>query len=204
MKLWRAGGLALIVMIIAMPSVSYAKDSKAPKGPKNFEDAIDQARQGLKDRDPAQTLGSLRQAVAAAWKHLPFTAIEVHLVAAPPTGFGEYIPRVDNVYRPSEPLILYMEPVGFGVKRDLENKAYTYRITADFNLVDAWGHVVSGRRKFGRFEGETKHFPSRLPLTFTYSLSGLPPGEYRLETVLRDAIRKKSHTVVTPIRIEGP
>ena len=46
--------------------------------------------------------------------------------------------------------------------------------------------------------------PSRLPLTFTYSHSGLPPGEYRLETVLRDMIKKKSHAVVTPIRIEGP
>jgi hypothetical protein len=93
---------------------------------------------------------------------MPFTAIEVHLVAAPPTGFGEYIPRVDNVYRPAEPLILYMEPVGFGVKYDKDQGSYTYHISADFNLVDAWGHVVSGRRQFGRFEGESRHFPSRL------------------------------------------
>lgn len=206
MKLGGAAGLLLLAMFLAAPAHAAAKKSSPPppQGPKDFEAAVDQARQGIKDKDPARTLGGLREAVAAAWKRLPFTAIEVHLVAAPPTGFGEYIPRVDNVYRPSEPLILYMEPVGFGVKRDKGKGAYIYNLTADFNLVDAWGHVVSGRRQFGRFEGESRHFPSRLPLTFTYSLSGLPPGEYRLETVLRDAIKKKSYTVVTPIRIEGP
>lgn len=194
----------LLALLAAAPAMAASKKDPAPKGPQDFEQALDEARLGLQKKDPAQTLGGLRQAVAAAWKRMPFTAIEVHLVAAPPTGFGEYIPRVDNVYRPAEPLILYMEPVGFGVKYDKDQGAYSYHISADFNLVDAWGHVVSGRRQFGRFEGATRHFPSRLPLTFTYSLSGLPPGEYRLETVLRDMIKKKSHAVVTPIRIEGP
>ncbi|KMY68715.1 hypothetical protein AAU61_03625 [Desulfocarbo indianensis] len=195
-----ASALALSAPAGAAPSPGQA----APAGPRDFEEAVNQARLGLKDKDPARTLNGLRRAVAAAWKRLPFTAIEVHLVAAPPTGFGEYLPRVDNVYRPSEPLILYLEPVGFGVNHDKEKDAYSYLMSADFNLVDSWGHVVSGRRQFGRFEGESRHFPSRLPLSFTYSLSGLPPGEYRLETVLRDMLGKKSHTIVTPIRIEGP
>jgi hypothetical protein len=204
MKLRTTVCTLLMLLMLTVSSLAVAKKDQVPKGPRDFEKALDQARLGLNKKDPAQTLGGLRQAVAAAWKQMPFTAIEVHLVAAPPTGFGEYIPRVDNVYRPAEPLILYMEPVGFGVKYDKDKAAYTYHISADFNLVDAWGHVVSGRRQFGRFEGESRHFPSRLPLTFTYSLSGLPPGEYRLETVLRDVLSKKSHAVVTPIRIEGP
>ncbi len=204
MRLQAKIGIAFIMLSLTVPAMAASQESAPPKGPRDFEQAVVKARQGMNDKDPARTLGGLREAVAAAWKRLPFTAIEVHLVAAPPTGFGEYIPRVDNVYRPSEPLILYMEPVGFGVRFDQDKTAYTYHISADFNLVDAWGHVVSGRRQFGRFEGESRHFPSRLPLTFTYSLSGLPPGEYRLETVLRDMIKKKSHAVVTPIRIEGP
>ncbi len=199
MRFLRPAAALLGVLALAVPALAAA-----PAVPREFEQAVEQARRGIKARDPAQTLGSLRQAVAAAWRRLPFTAIEVHLVAAPPTGFGEFIPRVDNVYRPGEPLILYLEPVGFTVRRNREKNTYSYRLSADFNLVDAWGHVVSGRRQFGRFEGESRHFPSRLPLTFTYSLSGLPPGEYRLETVLRDMLGKRSHTIITPIRIEGP
>jgi hypothetical protein len=165
---------------------------------------VAQARKALEKREAAGVLDALGRATAAAWRRLPFTAVEVHLVAAPPEGFGEYLPRVDNVYRPSEPLILYLEPVGFAVTRDADEGVYRHKLAADFNLVDAWGHVVSGRRRFGRFQGETRHFPDRLPLTFTYSLSGLPPGEYRLETILRDLLGNKTHTVVTPIRIESP
>lgn len=194
MKFRHLSAALLALLLLAGPAL--AADS--------FDQAVDQARQGLKARDPEMTLGSLRQAIAQAWKKLPFTAIEVHLVAAPPTGFGQFLPRVDNVYRPSEPLILYMEPVGFKVRYNDEKQTYYFQLSADFNLVDAWGRVVSGRRDFGRFGGDSRHFPDRFPLTFTYSLSGLPPGDYRVETVLRDMLGKGSHSVTTPIRIEGP
>jgi hypothetical protein len=193
--------LALCLILTLTLAATTAAGPKP--GLTDFDQAVNQARQALLRRDPAATLGALRRAVAAAWRKLPFTAIEVHLVAAPPTGFGEYIPRVDNVYRPGEPLILYLEPVGYTVRYDPEQQVYRYSLAADFNLVDAWGRVVSGRRNFGRFQGQSRHFPDRLPLTFTYSLAGLPPGEYRVETVLRDLLGHKSHTVVTPILIEG-
>lgn len=193
--LWAS--LALALMALAGPAPAGGFDQALDK-------ALDKAKQGLARKDPVATLGGLREAIAQAWKQLPFTAIEVHLVAAPPTGFGQFLPRVDNVYRPSEPLILYMEPVGFTVKYNAEKQTWYFQLAADFNLVDAWGRVVSGRRDFGRFGGETRHFPDRFPLTFTYSLSGLPPGDYKVETVLRDLLGKKRHTVTTPIRIEGP
>ena len=139
----------------------------------------------------------------AAWKRLSFTVVNVNLVAAPPEGYGRFIPRVDNVYRPGEPLIIYLEPVGFKVTRAEESREYQYRLTADFNLVDAWGLVVGGRRGFGRFHGVSRVFPNRLPLTFTYSLAGLPPGRYRVETILHDELGKKTHAVTTIIRLTG-
>ena len=193
MKKWL---LICLVLLLGLAAPAAGAD--------DFDQALGAARQGLKQRDAAATLGGLRQAMAAAWGRLPFTAINVNLLAAPLTSFGQYIPRVDNVYRPGEPLILYLEPVGFALRHDAEKGTWYFSISADFNLIDAWGHVVSGRRDFGRFEGETRHFPDRFPLSFTYSLSGLPPGEFRLETTLRDQLKKQSHTVVTPIKIQGP
>lgn len=168
----------------------------------DYQQALRQAQQGLKARDPAATLGGLRRAIAAAWDRLPFTAIEVHLVSSPPQGFGQFQPRPDNVFRPGEAMILYLEPVGFRVKHDAEN-GYSYELRSDFNLVDAWGRVVSGRRDFGRFSGSSRHFPQQIMLTFTYNLGGLPPGEYRLETVIRDVLGQQAHTVVTPVRIQN-
>ncbi len=175
-----------------------------PAGADEFEKALQAARSGLAAKDPAATLGGLKRAVAEAWKRLPFTVLNVHLLAAPPADYGRFIPRVDNVYRASEPLILYMEPVGFTVKRDEKQGVYAFNLTADFNMVDAWGRVVAGRRGFGRFEEKTRRFPDHFFLTFTYSISGLPPGEYRVETVLHDKLSNRSHIVATPIRIESP
>jgi hypothetical protein len=135
---------------------------------------------------------------------LPFSVLEVRLVAAPPTAYGQYIERVDNVYRPSEPLILYLEPVGFKVRHDPKAGTFSHNLSADFNLVDAWGRVVAGRRDFGRFAEQSKHFPDHYHLVFTYSLNGLSPGEYRVETTIRDVTGQQASTVVTPIKVEGP
>ncbi len=170
---------------------------------REFEQSLDRARMGLKNNDPAKTLQALKDATAAAWASFPFTALNVHLTAAAPTGYGRYVKRVDNVYQPGEPLIIYMEPVGFKVVHDKEKGLYRYRLSADFNLVDAWGRVVGGRRSFGRFGEETHQFPDRFPLTFTISLAGLPPGRYKVETILRDVIAQKSYTVITPVKIQG-
>ncbi|KIX15703.1 hypothetical protein [Dethiosulfatarculus sandiegensis] len=194
--------ICLVFFLLCSFSVfGYARNLSPVDG---FEKYIEEAKKHLLAKEPAATLAALRKATAEAWRRFPFTAVNVHLVAAQPAGYGRFIPRVDNVFRPGEPLILYLEPVGFVVKEDKNTGKYRYRLVADFNMVDAWGRVVSGRRTVGRFEGETAQFPDRYPLTFTYSLSGLPPGEYKVETIIRDLLGKKSHTVVTPIRVEGP
>lgn len=195
----------LLAAWVALGAGQAQAAAPAPSGPPaSFDQALEAAKAALAKKDASATLAALRQATALAWRELPFTALNVHLAAAPPSGYGQFIQRVDNVYRPSEPMILYLEPVGFRVNHDHRQGIYTYSLTADFNLVDAWGRVVGGRREFGKFGGESRHFPDRFPLTFTYSLSGLPPGDYRVETTLRDLIGKQAHTVVTPFRIEGP
>jgi hypothetical protein len=191
----------LACLVCGFATFGFAGDSSSVEG---FDKYVGQAKKHLMAREPAATLAALRKATAEAWRRFPFTAVNIHLVAAQPAGYGRFIPRVDNVFRPGEPLILYLEPVGFKVREDKNTGKYQYRLVADFNMVDAWGRVVSGRRTVGRFEGNTTQFPDRYPLTFTYSLSGLPPGEYKVETILRDLLGKKSHTVVTPIRVEGP
>ena len=169
-----------------------------------FERALAEARRGLAARDAALTLGALRRAMAIAWAQLPFTAIDVRLAQDLPTGYGLFRVRRSNVFRPSEPLFLYMEPVGFTVRRDPRTGFYFYHLVADFNLVDSSGRVVGGRREVAHFKGTSRYFPDRLPVSFTYSLKGLPPGSYTVETVLRDLLSGRSHTVVTKIRVVKP
>lgn len=185
-----------ICLLLAAPGAALAN--------LDFDRAMNQAKKAIAAKDAAAAMRALGKASQAAFDALPFTAINASLVAAPPDGYGRYIPRVDNVYRPGEPLVIYMEPVGYKVVRKSGDGAYEYNIVADFNLVDAWGTVVGGRRGFGRFKGESHRFPDRLPLTFTYSLAGLPPGRYRVETILHDKLGKASYTVSQEVVVTLP
>ncbi|MBA4359057.1 MAG: hypothetical protein C0405_15180, partial [Desulfovibrio sp.] len=131
---------AALLGLALLPAPAWANPAD------DYDKGVAKAREGMKARDPQATLLGLRQALAAAWAKLPFTVLEVHLTAAMPSGFGQYITRVDNIYRPNEPLILYMEPVGYKVAFDPANSTYAYKLATDFNLIDSWGRVVSGRR----------------------------------------------------------
>jgi hypothetical protein len=195
----RAWPAALALVLCCLPSLAAG-----PAQADDLDQALKEVRRASEAREAAPTVKALRQLTALAWERLPFSVLEMRLLAAPPAGHGQYLPRVDNVFRQSEPMILYMEPVGFKVRHDPKEGTYTYDLTADFNLVDAWGRVVGGRRDFGRFGGQSYQFPDRFPLSFTYSLSGLPPGDYRVETTLRDLLGKQAQTVVTPFKIVGP
>lgn len=191
--------LAIIATLLAALALTICVPALAGE----YDKALKRATEGLARQDPAATLGALRAAIAAAWPRLPFTTLEARLVASPPSGFGRYAPRPNNTFAPNEPMFLYMEPVGFQVRYDAGTQTYFYSLSADFNLVDAWGRVISGRRNFSRFSGTSRHFPDQIMLSFTYNLGGLPPGNYRLETVLRDMVGKKNHTVVTQVVVKS-
>ncbi|MCB2188125.1 MAG: hypothetical protein KQJ78_17035 [Deltaproteobacteria bacterium] len=196
----RAACLALAALWLALagnPCPARAADD-------GFDKALAGAKRGYGQHRPGLTLESLRLAMELAWPRFPFQALNVHLTTELPAGFGVFTPRPDNHFQPGDPLFLYLEPVGFEVKKDEAHGLYLYDLAADFNLVDGRGNVVGGRRDFARFQGKSRYFPQRLPLNFTYSLKGLPPGDYTVETIIRDRLAHRSFTIKTPVVVERP
>lgn len=196
----KAFWLGLALCLAASGAAAAEPD---PELTRRFEAGVAQARQGMAAGEAAKTLGGLREALAAAWRAIPFSVLDARLIVAQPQGYAQPVAREGNVFAPGDPMIVYLEPVGFSVRRDPETGAYLYDLAADFNLVGPAGKVVGGRRDFARFQGDGRHFPDHLPITITYSLAGLPPGEYKVETVLKDRLGGGSATVVTPILING-
>ncbi len=142
----------LLCLCLLLPAV--------PAGADELDAPLEEIRAGLRQKDPAAAVGALARLGEAVFRRLPFAAINVNLLAAPPEGFGNYLPRVDNLYRPGEPMILYVEPVGFKVAPGKEPGTFTYRLTADLTWWNAWGMVVGGRRGFGLFTAESGPFPT--------------------------------------------
>jgi hypothetical protein len=166
-----------------------------------FADGLEQAAQNY-ERDPRQSLQALRQAIAALWSRLPLGVEQWRFLQDVPTPGGSYQVREDKPFAAEEPVILYLEPIGFTVRE--EEGLYNYHLAIDFNMVDAWGHVVGGRRQFSALQGPALTFPDHLSLVISYSLLGLTPGEYRIETTLRDMLKQRAYTLTTPLRLAAP
>jgi hypothetical protein len=190
-KLRRPMAGLLLLLALAIPADAAA-----------FAVSLEQAAQNY-EQNPQQSLQALRQAIAALWPRLPLGVGQWRFLQDVPTPEGSYQVREDKPFAAGEPVILYLEPIGFTVRE--EDGLYNYHLVIDFNMVDAWGHVVGGRRQFSALQGPALTFPDHLYVVISYSLLGLTPGEYRIETTLRDMLKQqRAYTLTTPLRLAAP
>lgn len=187
-----AGLLFLVSLALAAPAGAAA----------SFAASLEQAAQNY-EQNPQQSLQALRQAIAVLWTRLPLGVGQWRFLQEIPSQEGGHQVRADKPFAAGEPVILYLEPIGFTVRE--EDGLFNYHLAIDFNMVDAWGHVVGGRRQFSALRGPALTFPGHLPVVISYSLLGLTPGEYRIETTLRDMLQQKNaYTLTTPLRVAAP
>ena len=143
---------------------------------------------------------ALKRAELTLWNSMPRMALRrTVLVTEEPPFFGAYTPRENNRYHPGEPILLYVEPVGYTIVKT--DDVYSYSLTADVSLLEESGNVLGGQKDFGRWQ-----FASRRPVTefmmyFTFDFSGLDGGDYLVETVIRDQNSEKTVTFSTPVVI---
>jgi hypothetical protein len=152
----------------------------------------------------AQTVADIDKAdaaVVAAWEKTPLTIRKVLFVAAPPEGFGMYQPRPNNVFKKGEPLIAYIEPVGFGWK-ELDEGRYTLGFRVSYKIYLADGKVGIAKDDFVTIQKQSYDRNREFNLVLTSNLDA-PPGDYVLEYTLHDVTGDKSTTFKLPFKIAG-
>jgi hypothetical protein len=186
--------LAGVFIFIAAPA--GAEDSSRQE----LNDILARSQQYYRQRQPAQALELLEQAFQLIWSSTPLDIRQAHLLASPPLAAGQYQLRRDARLSPQEPLVLYLQPQGFAVRR--REGMFLYRLTTDFKLSDAWGRVVHEQKDFSSFSGAEFSFPSRLPIVVIYNVSGLSRGNYQLEITLRDLYGKQKAVWATSFSVQ--
>ncbi len=150
--------------------------------------------------DRGEFLGALEELAGAEfviWKSMPSMALrQAVLVTGEPAFFGSYQPRDDNRYRAGEPVLLYVEPVGYTITEG--SGGYRFALTADFTLVDGAGQILGGQREFGRWEVSARRPVTDFMMYFTFDFSGLKAGTYNIETTVRDLNSEKTLEFITP------
>ena len=116
------------------------------------------------------------------------------------TGFGQFVERKSNVFKPGEKLIAYLEPVGYGWKEAGDGK-YQFGFDVDFLIKQPDGKILAGQENFAKLAETSQRRNREFMVTLTMNVSGAPPGDYVLGYKLRDIAAGKSTVIDLPFKI---
>ena len=170
-----------------------------PAAAGDIADAASKAESLVDAGKYAEAMASLNDARAMVWNAAPLTINKAVLVASDPQGFGIYDIRDNNLYKSGEPIVIYTEPSGFGYGRDGE--LYTINMALDFNIKSSTGESLASQENFAKWELRSRVPNKEFMGKLTYTFSGIDPGDYVVETVIRDQNSDKTITFPTPFKI---
>ena len=76
-------------------------------------------------------------------------------------------------------------------------------MTADYRLLTKSGQVLAEQENFATFSGSGRSKQRELSAALTFQFSGLPAGDYQLETSFTDEIGGKTNAFTLPFSVSG-
>jgi hypothetical protein len=154
-----------------------------------------------KSGDHAASIDALEQALAKVRVEAPLGAKPFLLVTQPAKYFGDYTPRPNAAFRGGEAQHFYLELKNLVNPRSAAG-AYEPAFDVDLQILTAADQVVASQERFAAFRLPTKSPVQDIFLNLDVKLGGVPPGEYKVRFVVRDANSKKTLTVTQPITMK--
>ncbi|WP_426033984.1 hypothetical protein [Cypionkella sp. TWP1-2-1b2] len=178
-------GTALALPAGAGPVVDKAAEIEALMAADNASGAIDAANALL----------------ATVWDSSKEIGIhQTVLVTQPAAGYGIYNPRPDEKFKLDEPILIYAEPFGFGYGSGGDG-LYTIGFIVDLKVMTEAGEVLGELPSVANLDLTSRYQNREFQANLTYTLSGIVPGRYVLETTLRDKNSEKVGTFQNTIEI---
>jgi hypothetical protein len=178
-KMKNLAGILVVIGALAAPPALAGE----------LADAGSKAEQQVGGGQFLEALDTLNSAIGKVWEQAPLTVRKALFVSGDPPGFGLYTPRPDSVFKASEVLVVYAEPVGYGFGK--EGDQFVIDLAVDVELKNKAGQVLGAKADFGQLKlvshAQNHEFMAKL----SYNFSGLPAGEYEVVTTLRDATSGK-------------
>jgi len=143
-----------------------------------------------------EAMGALDEAMAVLWDRAPLVMRRALWVNEEPKGFGAYAPRDNNVFAVGAAMIAYAEPIGFAWRKS--GDLWRTDLAMDMVLRAKDGSELARKNDFQQLKVASRVRNREFMTHFTYTFTGLPPGEYLVETTLRDKASGKSGTFALP------
>lgn len=151
--------------------------------------------------DSAAALTGASEIMAQVWDATPELGIRQSLlVAEPAAGYGIYNPRPSDQYKSGEPVYVYAEPFGFAYGSPDEGLS-AIGFTVDLRVLSETGEVLAEMPALADLNLTSRYQNREFQANLTYTLSGVAPGKYLLETTLHDKNSAKTGTFQNTIEI---
>jgi hypothetical protein len=162
-------------------------------------DAAQKAESLAESGGYAEALAALNTARDSVWDASPLTINKAVLVASDPQGFGIYDIRDGNQYKSGEPMVIYTEPSGFAYGRDGDMNLISMAL--DFEIKSSSGESLANKQDFAKWDLRSRVRNKEFMGKITYTFSGIEPGDYVVETTIRDLNSDKTVMFPTPFKI---
>jgi hypothetical protein len=195
-KLWAIGLILIFVLAACGKKAEEKAEEAAPVLPGvtvGMMSALTQFGSALDKKDFAAAYSSLRAVLQDFWGVSPLLLQNVRYVKTENNTFGIYEPREAEEFAPGEAIYLYMEPVGYTSKKN-ESGKYDIGFSADMSIENEKGEVLGGQKDFAKMAFSSWNFGTEMCLTFTYNVSGLEKGRYKIVTTVHDTGSDKTAT----------
>ena len=187
---------AAVFALALLAGASFAVAASAEE----LTDLAKQAESEVKDGKNLDAYETTRKATLKVWNSGPLLFRKALFVSGRPGGFGVYDPRPDNVFKPGEKLVIYVEPVGFTWQpKDGLNHA---QLVVDLALKDGEGNVVAQQQGFGNFSFDSREQNMETMTAVTIDFGDAPAGKYTAELTFHDTVGDKSASFELPFEIK--
>ncbi len=146
----------------------------------------------------AEAAALARSLDARIGERAPLVVTDRQALAAPPQGYGMYVPAHGGVIRHGE-LFLYAEVQNHGNRQTAAG--FELHLVSDLIVLDGAGQEIARDPAFAasRFTAATPHRDTFVVVALR--TRGLPPGKYRARLQIHDRIGKKRGEVEIPFQI---
>ncbi|MBI2880497.1 MAG: hypothetical protein HYY21_02855 [Candidatus Tectomicrobia bacterium] len=188
----------------ALACVALSLAAGLVPGPARGQDllqALQKASDAISRNALEEAVPRLEEALRHISLRLPLRAQNAVYVKEGPKGYKMYQPREGSAFRPGEPILVYVEPVHYGLREVGEFREIDIR--SDLRVMNAGGQVLFSKEGFGRFQLRTRGWNRELFITITVNLTGAPAGNYVLGIRLVDNVTGKNVDFTLPFTLSG-
>jgi len=181
---WCVVFLAVCLLALTMASSFPAEEGNNPQetfDADQLERMLSEALERFRKGEAVETMNLLGEAMMQIRNNLPLEISKLFMCSEI-RDFNDYDAKAGFELKAGEPLLLYIEPEGYGVRK--EEGEYRIWISQDVEIKNVEGEVIFQRNNWVDYN---KGFPTPvIPFFLTNRITDIPPGQYTYTFTLKD------------------